>query len=315
MFLCTVLFGLSLALVVPVLALFTRKIFPGISPKRTPGQFKKSYPSLKGGEEKPWALVTGASSGIGLEFADLLAAEGFNVAVVARSKGKLEEICTNAAKAHGVNTRVLCFDLEKKDAAYELHQAVQDLDISVFVNNAGYGHFGDYTEMETSHIENMIQLNCTSVAVLTKLFLADFQKKRPTTRSGFVITSSLGAYTPMAFSSLYAATKAFDHYLSWALWKEMQELNFPIDVISLEPGSTSTGFRATATSGAQAKSDTSASPRDVACRCLNDLQAKRPNSMFGDNDYYLTVMARILPRAMLVKFASDFAKKFRNTKH
>jgi len=308
--LCTLLFFGCLALVVPVCALVSRKVFPGPSPKRTPGQLKKNYPSLKGGEDRPWAVVTGASSGIGKEFALLLAAEGFNVAVVARSKDRLEELCAELQKAHGVTTKALCFDLEKREAAAEIHKAVQDLDVSMLINNAGYGSFGPFTGQEVDAIEKMIQLNCTSVAVLTRLFLDDFHKKRPQHRSGLVITASLGAYTPMANSALYNATKVFDQFLSWALHREQQDLNKPVDVLSLEPGSTATQFRLTATAGVDT-SKGAASALQVASTALDDLQAKRPNSILVDADYFITVLARVLPKEQLVKIASGFAKKFK----
>jgi len=116
----------------------------------------------------------------------------------------------------------------------------------------------------------------------------------------------------MAFSGLYTATKVFDRFLSYSLWQEQIDLKMPIDVLSLEPGATKTGFRSAATQGAD-KSEATTSAWDVANTALDDMLARRPNSIFKDSDYFSIVALGLLPTTAMLKVGSIFAQKYKTT--
>jgi hypothetical protein len=288
------------AVVSPVVVLFGvlvygRWISPGKASKRSPGELKKVY-----GE---WALITGASAGIGEEFGRQLAAERFNLILVARRKEKLETFAEQLRQEFGIETEVYSCDLSTQQGPYDLHQHLQNKGyqqkLGFFVNNAGLGWFGDFEKQQPSLIEQMIQLNITSVAVLTRLIIEDMMTKRQNQRSGIIITSSIGAHFPGPLSALYNATKVFDRFLSLAIWRE--QTNKPaselgrVDVISLEPGSTSTEFSQVAGS----RSDIiRTSPAVVVSSCLDHLLARYPAVIPVDKDYLMTWLIVLSPYAV-----------------
>ena len=117
------------------------------------------------------AVITGASSGIGLELARLFAADKWNVALVARSEGKLEDLAVELQKAHGITARVIAADLAKPEAPAKILEALQGVEIEALVNNAGFGLGGEFAKTELNAELEMIQVNVTALTHLTKLVL------------------------------------------------------------------------------------------------------------------------------------------------
>src|SRR5256886_7877017 len=158
-----------------------------------------------------WALVTGASAGIGTAFARELAAQSVNVVLVARRADRLEALAAELREKHGVKTRVVPEDLERDGAAERLLEWVRDLEIGILVNNAGFSMVGRFERVPREKILGMIRVNCLAVAALTHAFLPPMQARR---RGAVIIVSSVAGYQPLGFAATYGATKAFDR--CWA---------------------------------------------------------------------------------------------------
>jgi len=119
-----------------------------------------------------WALVTGASAGIGAAFARALAREGISVALVARREARLRELAAELVREHGVDTRVVAADLGAPGGVDAVVAAVSDLDIAMLVNNAGVGYAGKLAKQNPERLREMIELNCTAPVLLTRRLLA-----------------------------------------------------------------------------------------------------------------------------------------------
>jgi len=273
-------------------AVFARFVYPGFPSQRKPGALKSAYGS--------WALVTGASAGIGTEFARQVAQEGVNVILVARRKDRLEALGTELNAKYGVQTHAVACDLSSRNGAYDLHKAVNELNLEeggpgLIINNAGFGWFGNFQDQQPKDIEEMIQLNVTSVAVATNLFLGDLNKR--TQRGGIIITSSTGSYFPGPLASLYDATKVFDTYLAVGLHGEQKYLNQnKVDVLALEPGGTTTEFQSVAGSKGE---NSRVSPSVVVNVALNALLAGFPSIIPVHADHFKT-FGSWLPRPIML---------------
>ena len=190
-----------------------------------------------------WALITGASSGLGLEFADLLAAQNVNLVLAARRQEPMENLAANLRRKHDVDVLVEAIDLASPGAASRLKSRLdaRSVTIDILVNNAGYGLQGDFHETPIERTVDMIQLNITALTELTYLFGRDMA----TRRSGHVLLiASLLAFQAVPGYAAYAATKAYVLALGEALHDEFRPRG--VVVTSLCPGHTATGFDAAA---------------------------------------------------------------------
>jgi hypothetical protein len=187
------------------------------------------------------ALVTGASSGIGKDLAGLLAADGYELVLVARDVARLEELGAELARRHGVAAHAIRADLSDAGAPARLAADVQALgvEIDVLVNSAGYGLFGPFAETDLDAELGMIQLNVTALTHLTKLFLPGMLARR---RGRILNVASTAAFQPGPLMAVYYATKAYVLSLSEALANELAGTG--VTVTALCPGPTSTGFQA-----------------------------------------------------------------------
>ena len=188
-----------------------------------------------------WALVTGASSGLGAEFARQLAAEGFPLVLTARREDHLRELAAGLAREHGVETHVVVVDLAEPGGSARLVAEVGDREVGLLVANAGFGLSGRFEEGDLARYERMIQLNCTSPVVLARAYLPAMRARG---RGALIVVSSLAGHQPTPFFAVYGATKAFDLVLAEALWDELRGSG--VDVLALCPGETRTEFSARA---------------------------------------------------------------------
>jgi hypothetical protein len=186
----------------------------------------------------PWALVTGASSGIGHEFAVRLAAAGVHVAMVARRRTALEELAAGLESSHGVSSRVIEMDLAEPGAAARLAQAVSDLEIGLLVANAGTGWIGRFDRQAPESHAALIRLHCEMHVELTARLLPAMKKRG---RGGVVIVSSVGGIVPVPYYAVYGGTKALLQNWGEALALEMRATG--VDILVLAPGDTKTGFQ------------------------------------------------------------------------
>jgi hypothetical protein len=188
-------------------------------------------------------LITGASSGIGLELARLFAADGAGLVLVARRQDQLETIAEELRRAHGVEVRMLPKDLAQPTAPDDIHQAMRriDLPIDVLVNNAGFGAAGRFAELDDRRQGDMLQVNIHALARLSRLFLPQMLERRG---GGILNVGSTAAFQPGPNMAVYYATKAFVLSLSEALHHETR--NRGVTVTCLCPGPTVTEFAAAA---------------------------------------------------------------------
>jgi len=186
-----------------------------------------------------WALITGASAGIGEAFAVELAAAGVNLVLTARRKDRLEAITTRLIAEYKIQVKVLVADLEQPEAPKKIFAETEGagLPIDVLVNNAGFGYYGEFGKGDPARQAAMVQVNCTAVVVLTNLFLPRMMERR---RGDILLVSSTASYQPVAYLATYAATKVFDRFLAEAIAEEVKR--YGIHVSALCPGPTESEF-------------------------------------------------------------------------
>jgi len=186
-----------------------------------------------------WALVTGASAGIGEAFAVELAAAGVNLVLTARRQNRLEALAARLAAEHKIEVKIIVADLEQPDAPENIFAATEGagLRIDVLVNNAGFGYYGEFGEGDPARQAAMVQVNCTAVVVLTNLFLPRMMDRK---QGDILLVASTASYQPVAYLATYAATKVFDRFLAEAIAEEVRK--YGIRVSALCPGPTQSEF-------------------------------------------------------------------------
>jgi hypothetical protein len=187
------------------------------------------------------ALVTGASGGIGLDLARLLAEDGFGLVLVARSAQKLRDLCLELGQKHDVTARALPADLADPKASEAIWAALQkdQVELDILVNNAGYGVFGRFASETDTRLElEMIQVNVTALTHLTKLVLPGMLKRG---RGRIMNVASTAAFLPGPLMAVYYATKAYVLSISEALANELEGTGVTVTVLC--PGPTTTGFQ------------------------------------------------------------------------
>ncbi|MBO4250090.1 MAG: SDR family NAD(P)-dependent oxidoreductase [Paludibacteraceae bacterium] len=187
-----------------------------------------------------WALVTGASSGIGLQYATQLARDyTCDLLLVSNQEKELNEVATDLAAQYGVKTVAHYADLSLPDAAENLYtwSKEQGLEIDILINNAGIFFFNEYCKTDIKRIELMLQLHVMTVAKMTRLFAEDMCARR----RGYILNmSSMSAWMAMPGIQTYNATKAFIYNFSKSLWYELKPYNVHITVMA--PGAVDTGL-------------------------------------------------------------------------
>ncbi len=250
-----------------------------------------------------WALVTGASSGIGAEFARQLAALGMHLVLVARRRNELEEICLELQTRHACHCEVIVSDLAQANAPQLLVDEVRrrGISISLLVNNAGFGSVGEVDEADIDKFAQMVQLNCRAVTCLTYLFLPGMLNKG---QGAIINVSSLSAFQPVAYMGVYAATKAFVLHLSEALAVEVRPRG--VTILAVCPGVTRTQFFDIAGAPGWLQKHASHSPEQVVREALKALRRRRQVIVIGWRNYLLTLLVRIASRARVVKESMRF---------
>ena len=180
------------------------------------------------------ALITGASSGLGADFAKELSKKGYDLILVARSKEKLEKI----AKELKSNVEIEVMDLSVKENVYKLYSKYKGK-VDLLINNAGFGAFGKFVDSDLDNELNMIDLNIVTYHVLTKLFLQDFVKKD---KGQILNVASSAAFEPGPLMSTYYATKSYVYNLSMGIYEELRRDKSNVKINILCPGPVDTGF-------------------------------------------------------------------------
>lgn len=185
----------------------------------------------------PWALVTGASSGLGAEFARQLAAEKMDLVLVARRRDRLNELATSLKAEHRIQVKVVPLDLAKPNFLAALQRQTAKLNIGLLVNNAGFGIAGEFSDNNLLRELNMLAVNCRAPVLLAHAYGGRMAAHR---RGGIIMVSSVVAFQGVPYMSHYAATKAYDLVLGEGLWYEMKK--YSVDVLTVCPGATTTEF-------------------------------------------------------------------------
>lgn len=186
-----------------------------------------------------YALITGATSGIGYELAKLFAKDSFHLVLVARSEDRLQEVTDKLKLEAAIEVTPIAKDLFRPAAAQELYDEVKamGINIDVLVNDAGQGQWGPFVDTPLERDIDIIQLNIISLVTLTKLFVKDMLQRG----EGYILqVGSEAGTTPMPLLSVYAATKAFVLSFSAALYNELKDSG--VTVTALLPGATDTDF-------------------------------------------------------------------------
>ena len=180
-----------------------------------------------------WAVVTGASAGIGLALAEQLAAGGAHLVLTARRTDRLQKLAADLSAKHGIKVEVFAADLVRPEAPAEIlaFTTGKGIEVELLVNNAGFGAFGYVHEISESRMLEMIQVNCSAVVQLTRLYVPAMVKRG---HGDVLIVASVAGFQAVPFNSAYAATKAFDLIFAEGIAEELRE--FGVRVCALCPG-------------------------------------------------------------------------------
>lgn len=247
-----------------------------------------------------WALITGASAGIGAEFARALAKEGLSCVLAARREDGLKTLGEELARDHGVEFRAVPVDLATATGVELLLSQVADLEISMLVNNAGIGYVGRFDKQERERQEQMVRLNCMAPVSLTAELLPKMVERG---RGAVIFTGSVAGAQPLPLHALYSATKSFDNLLAEGLWGELNGSG--VDVLGLQPGSTVSEFHETAGELPHA-----GQPADEVVQVALRALGNQPTAISGGLNWLRANLAyRLLPRSWIALLAKGFVAR------
>jgi uncharacterized protein len=246
-----------------------------------------------------WALVTGASSGIGWALAEQLAAKGAKLLLTARRADRLKQLADDVTTRYKVETQIFAADLARPQAPGEIFRFVEQkrLPIELLINNAGFGAYGEFHKVEAQRLLDMVQVNVAAVVHLTHLFLPAMVDRQ----SGYIlIVASTAAFQPVPYISTYAATKGFDLLFAEGIAEEVRRHG--VHVCALCPGSTASEFNEVA--GAPRLSGPQESNEKVARVGLAALAVGKPRVISGAHNWLSVEAQRLAPRRLVTRVAA-----------
>lgn len=257
---------------------------------------------------KNYVLITGASSGIGLELAKIFAREGFNLILIARNEKNLimlkEEILNN----NKVDVRIIPKDLSLNDSALEIYNEIKSskLDIEILVNNAGFGTYGNFAKTNLDVEIRMINVNITSLVKLTKYFLQDMIQKG---HGKIMNVASTAAFQAGPLMAIYYATKAFVLSFSEAIDCELKASG--VTVTALCPGPTLSGFQEAAniTQSRLVKGRKLPTSKEVAEYGFKALMKGKRIAIHGKMNFILANSIRFFPRKIVTEIVHYIQKE------
>jgi hypothetical protein len=250
-----------------------------------------------------WALVTGASSGIGLELSKQLADAGFHLVLNAREVNRLAQVASQLHQDFGVEIKTIHGDVSSKETIENIIQSTESIPLGLIVLSAGFGTSGPFHESDLAEEVKLLQVNCEAVLCLTHHYAQRFSRKK---KGGIILLSSMVAFQGVPYSANYAASKAYVQSLAEALAVELKP--FHVDVLSAAPGPVASGFE----KRANMKMDRSLSPAQVGVPILKAL-GKQSLVLPGLLTKILVYSLRTLPRWGKVKIMGMVMGGF--TKH
>ena len=257
---------------------------------------------------KQTALITGASSGIGKEFAIVFARQGYDLVIAARNEKRLQEIAEEITANYGSKVLVIPIDLSLKDAAEQVFQRIkkEQIQVECLVNNAGYGDFGYFTETDWGKESDMISLNITCLTQFCKLFAVEMKKRG---HGRILNLGSTGSFLPGPRMAVYFATKAYVLSFSEAIRHELKGSG--VTVTTLCPGPTASGFQDTAGMAGsklfqENKIPTSA---EVALFGFRAMMKGKRVAIHGIQNQVMILASKVTPQALLMCIFDKMAEK------
>jgi short-subunit dehydrogenase len=253
-----------------------------------------------------WALVTGASSGFGIDFAQLLAERGCNLVLAARREQAMEELASQLRAQHQIKVFVIGIDLARTGVGAEMkaHTDALGVAIDILINNAGYGLFGEFIRQDLEKTLNMLQLNMASLTELSHVYATDMKA-----RGGgkILLVSSIGGYQATPYYAAYSASKAYVLLFGEALNEELKKYNIAVAVLS--PGITATDFLKVSGQKATAyQRSMMMESRPVAAIGLKALFKGIPSIIPGMANKLTIFSSRFTPRHLQIKMAEKLMK-------
>ncbi len=254
-----------------------------------------------------YALITGASKGIGRSIAFNLAKKGYNLLLVARSEAELKELSETIAEQQQVKVRYLAIDLSLPEASQKLAEwsVLQSKELNILINNAGYGLFGDFEALPLTEQLNMIRLNLDAVISVTHLLIPFLRKQA---QSYILNVASTASYQAMPGLAIYAASKSFILSFSRALNFELKSSSISVSCVS--PGPTDTGFASRA--GLDAFADLAEkfnmNPDEVAFIAIEGMFNKKLEIVAGFLNKLSAFGARHLPKSLIERISARLYK-------
>lgn len=244
-----------------------------------------------------WALVTGASSGIGAEFAQRLAARGMHLVLVARREQRLHDLAADLHTRHGSQSVVLPGDLSQPGTVPYLREefAGRGIEIDLLINNAGFAVVDSIEKTDVDRVLEMVRVNISAATELAYALLPGMLERQ---RGGVLNVASVSAYQPVAYMGGYAATKAYVLHLSEALWAECRDRG--VTVTAVCPGVTQTEFFDVAGVGGWLRKRTAQTPEKVVKYALRAFEKRRPSTTTRWGDFWTSLAVRFLTRRFVV---------------
>lgn len=246
------------------------------------------------------ALITGASNGIGLELSKIHASKGGNLVLVARNKTKLESLKSELESKYGIKILIIEKDLSEKNSAMEVYEETNkhNIQVDILINNAGFGDFGMFAETDWNKEQQMINLNITTLTLLTKLYLKNMIARR---EGKIMNVASTAAFQSGPTMAVYYATKAFVLSFSEAIDNEVRD--FGVTVTALCPGATESGFQSAASMEESnlVKGKKLPSSKEVADYGYKAMMKGKVVAIHGIMNWILANSVRFLPRPIVVK--------------
>jgi short-subunit dehydrogenase len=251
-------------------------------------------------------IITGASSGLGAEFARQLAARGSTLVLVARRADRLEALADELTRAHGVTVTTLGRDLGRPDAGRTLRAELESRGIHAtgLVNNAGFGTHNAFADEDPDRLQDMLALNVDALVDLSRAY---FEPLAAADTGVLINVASLLGYQPTPYMSVYGATKAFVLHFTEGLWAEARGSR--LRILAVCPGAMDTEFYEAAGSQTADYGTKRLSPEAVVRKALANLDRRSAPPSVVTNGRSLAVATKLLPRRQVALLMGRFARR------
>jgi len=250
--------------------------------------------------KQKYALVTGATMGIGYELAKLFAQNHYNLVIVARNQQELDTTAEELKQQYGVNVVTLSQDLSKREGSFEVYDFIKarGIQVDALVNNAGQGQYGEFVDTDINRELEIIDLNIAAYLVLTKCFLREMVARN---EGKILMVSSIGGELPGPLQSVYHATKAFISSFTEAIQNEVKETN--VTITKLLPGPTATDFfhKADMEESKMVQDGSMADPATVAKDGYEALMSGELEIISGLKNKAMVAASKVMPDSMVAE--------------